>query len=543
MKQRVAISLVLFSAFLGFSGALAQDINQMCSNSDERLETFPTNGHGALLQVKQGRARFPVQPDASLTDASAGTNPSGAAAPLTQEGYAAVADRCCQAEMEQFITRAAFELDLEVCNEAGVWGLAPFHTCEKGPQTYDALKNNLLEEFNNRCSAFARAGACASIPEDCPPFASTTTSDCLCSVSNAAKLDFTKAYLGQNNLGGVGPDTGVQEMRYINIFAKPFPVRWTTHPETCIDVAGGEYRNGASVATWDCTASGSIPSGTHFNMQWTLPPSGTGVIRWTPHPDKCFQVAGGSTANGANLEMWDCDKTDPNQQFTIPTSESGPIKWATHPDKCVDVDGGKTGNRVNIQMQDCIANDPKQQWTLPMVSDATDLVITNLNAYTNPIGNADVVTNMANGFGSLVVRWGTSTDFQFKFVESGTSNAQVLEEFHMAFFDVDKSGSGAEFVQGNGYKGYITDVDTTLSAITLPDGRTKFTGTASVPNPTAPGTATAAQRKASVMFFFKDVSEFGATFGFEGPGPYNDPGQNALLLFSGSSVLSDRCAA
>jgi len=92
----------------------------------------------------------------------------------------------------------------------------------------------------------------------------------------------------------------------------------------------------------DCTASGTIESGTHFNMQWTLPPSGTGVIRWTPHPDKCFQVAGGSTANGANLELCDCDDTDPNQQFTIPASGSGVIKWATNPTKCVDVKDGKT---------------------------------------------------------------------------------------------------------------------------------------------------------------------------------------------------------
>lgn len=538
MMQQVVINLVLFTTLFWQGNSLVQDTDATCSNADDCPTTSATKGHGALLQVQHSHAISPLDPNVSLMNVSLGVNPSGASAPLTQEGYAAVADRCCQAEMEQFIERVTFDEGLEVCNKGGLWGLVPFYTCEKGPSTFDALKKHLLDEVAERCSGFARQGECSSIPEDCPQFESGTTPDCHCSASKAAKLDFTKAYLGQNNLGGIGPDSGAEEMRYINIFAKPFPVRWTTHPNYCIDVAGGEYKNGATVATWEC-----VNDGTHFNMQWTLPPSGTGVIRWTPHPDKCFQVAGGSTANGANLEMWDCDETNPNQQFTIPATGSGLIQWATHPNKCVDVDGGKVGNRINIQMWDCGANNANQQWTLPAVSDATDLVVTSLNTYTNPAGNADVATSMANGFGSLTVRWGTSTDFQFKFVESGTSTPRVIEEIHMAFFDLDKSGDGAEFVQGNGYKGYITDVDSTLSGSTLPDGRTKFTGTASVPNPTAPGTATAEQRKASVMFFFENVSEFVTTFGFEGPGPYNDPGQNALLLFSGTSVLNDRCAA
>ena len=64
-------------------------------------------------------------------------------------------------------------------------------------------------------------------------------------------------------------------------------------------------------------------------------------------------------------------------------------------------------------------------------------------------------------------------------------------------------------------------------------------GTETVEDPTAPGTASSAQRKASVMFFLKDVSEFGVTFGQEG----GTSSGTSKLLFSGSSVLVDRCAA
>lgn len=534
---------MLSLALLVIANARPQETSNMCL---ETAACSPEKSQQALLQVKHDRQRLSERaPELSVVNISAGINPSGAAAPLSQEGYAAVADRCCQAEMEQFIARVAFDLSLELCSDGGIKGLAPYHTCEKGPQTYSKLKADLFENSADRCRSFAPEGECADVPADCPSYEGTIAPDCHCSATKAAKLDFTRAFLGQNNLGGVGPDTGVKEMRYINIFAKPFPVRWSTDTNICIDVAGGDTKNGANVATWEC-----VNNGTHFNMQWTLPPSGTGVIRWTPHPSKCFQVAGGSTANGANLELWECDEANPDQQFIIPASGNGLIKWATHPNRCIKIKGGETfkfakgaggANRKSLYLWDCAEGDATQQFIMPKVSDATDLVVTTVNAYTSP-SNTEVAANMKNGFGSLRLQWGTSTDFKFRFVESGTSTPRTLEEFHLAFFDLDKTNSGAEFVSGEGYKGYVTDTDTTLAASTLASGRTKFSGTASVPNPTAPGTASDAQRKASVMFFFKETSEFQATFGFEGAGPFT-ASQYAQLFFAGNSVLVDRCGA
>jgi hypothetical protein len=373
----------------------------------------------------------------------------------------------------------------------------------------------------------------------------------MCSASKAATLDFTKAYLGQNNLGGLGPDSGAQEQRYINIFGMYFPVRWSANSNLCIDVVGGSTANGANVATHTC-----VNNGQHRNMQWTLPASGTGLVRWTVNPGKCWAVDGNRPIAGSNLQMWDCDPAKPEQQFTTPASGSGLIQWAAHPELCVDVQGGDqganqggAGNRINIQIHTCDAANKNQQWTLPLVSDATDLVITALNPYQSNGGtpNTDVASNMANGFGSLQVRWGTSTDFKFEFVQSGTATPRVLEEVHLAFFDLDGNtadGSEGEFLSGKGYKGYITDADTSLVASTLPGGGTEFAGSKSVANPSSPGVATDAQRKASVMFFMKDTSSLQVNFGWRGPNAeYTGAGQNALLMFSGSSVLVDRCAA
>jgi hypothetical protein len=234
---------------------------------------------------------------------------------------------------------------------------------------------------------------------------------------------------------------------------------------------------------------------------------------------------------------------------------------------------------------------------------------------------------MANGFGSLVIRRGTSTDFQFKFVVCGTSTPRVLEELHMAFYDLDKEGSvkltsgqcpadrqyskaecleaaksagandyilysktsldggadgglngrpqgctlngnniewwgasdnapcgnlgfncickgadGAEFVSSTGYEGYVVDGSTSLSASRSPDGHTRFSGSVAVPNPTSSTSVTDSQRKASVMFYYKNVSEFIVTFGSEPVGTFPD---NAIssLMFSSDTDLEKRCEA
>lgn len=168
----------------------------------------------SLLQAHQAsRSKGSI---ATIAATSAGINPSGAAAPLDQSGYGAVADRCCQAEMQQFIERHIIDLGLEVCEQAGVRGITPYHSCGLGPQTFAALTANLLSDTAKRCTWIATVGNCNPMPEDCerwpdvPPLA-----DCGCNRSNAAKMDMFSARVVSNNLGGAGPtSTDPPELRY-----------------------------------------------------------------------------------------------------------------------------------------------------------------------------------------------------------------------------------------------------------------------------------------------------------------------------------------
>lgn len=147
-------------------------------------------------------------------------NPSGAAAPLDQAGYAAVANGCCHSEMKEFISRQVLNLNLEVCDEEyGLAGIVPFHSCEKGPQTFDALSSNLLDDSVKTCTWVAPTGQCKPYPgpPTCPAYPPIPPApECGCSKSTASKLDLFASTVSHSNLGGMGPDSGVAELRYSN---------------------------------------------------------------------------------------------------------------------------------------------------------------------------------------------------------------------------------------------------------------------------------------------------------------------------------------
>merc|ERR1719327_1108374 len=119
--------------------------------------------------------------------------------------------------MQEYIRRHMIGLDLEVCEEAGLHGIVPYHSCEKGPQTFAKLTADLLQDSTMRCTWVATIGDCKPVPEDCA-----------CSRSKAASSDLTNAVLSNSNLGGLGPGSGAEEFRIQNAGAsdraEPFDI-------------------------------------------------------------------------------------------------------------------------------------------------------------------------------------------------------------------------------------------------------------------------------------------------------------------------------
>jgi len=181
-------------------------------------------GQSALLQVQQKTMRsqalskedWQSQPNSTRSR----LNPSGAAAPLNEEGYSAVADRCCSAEMMVFIGRTAWQLGYEPCTlpkDTALTGMVPYHSCdsEEPIQTFAKLETDILNHVADRCSVLGLIGKCQPRPADCEEFPdSPPLPDCGCSRGEAAKFNLAGSTLTANNLGGSGPLAGAEEVRY-----------------------------------------------------------------------------------------------------------------------------------------------------------------------------------------------------------------------------------------------------------------------------------------------------------------------------------------
>jgi hypothetical protein len=169
----------------------------------------------------------------------------------------------------------------------------------------------------------------------------------------------------------------------------------------CIDVQGNDNGiNGAPVQLWDClpgaadqhwvynpssqtlktlgrcltvsVASGVGGTGTaapgNHTVLWDC--NGSGVEKWVPRPDGtlmnppsglCLDDPGGNTANGWQLQAWQCINGDPNQQFAV--YDPGVVFVNPVSGKCVDVVGDDNGgNGTPVDLWDCQPTAADQHW-------------------------------------------------------------------------------------------------------------------------------------------------------------------------------------
>ncbi|MEU5518884.1 arabinofuranosidase catalytic domain-containing protein [Streptomyces griseoaurantiacus] len=106
----------------------------------------------------------------------------------------------------------------------------------------------------------------------------------------------------------------------------------------CADVAADDTgANGAAVQLWDCQSYAE-------DQHWTHNPDGS-----LSTISRCLDVVGNSSANDAKLELYDCNGV-------------GGQKWVQQADgslrnpqsgRCLDAPGGATGNGTRLQIHDC----------------------------------------------------------------------------------------------------------------------------------------------------------------------------------------------
>ncbi len=98
---------------------------------------------------------------------------------------------------------------------------------------------------------------------------------------------------------------------------------------------------------WDCDTSAS--------EQWTFAANGT--IRSL---GKCMDVAWGSTANGAPVQLTSCNGS-PAQQFVL--NSAGDLV-NPQANKCVDVTDWNSSDGAKLQLWDCAGTTNQKWWRM-----------------------------------------------------------------------------------------------------------------------------------------------------------------------------------
>jgi hypothetical protein len=114
----------------------------------------------------------------------------------------------------------------------------------------------------------------------------------------------------------------------------------------CLDIAGASSANGAQAQIWDCNAQ--------TNQQWT--PTSTGELR--VYGNKCLDVYNRGTTDGSNVVIWDCNGQT-NQQWRF--NADGTIT-ALNANKCLDVLNNATANGTKIVIWTCNGGS-NQRWS------------------------------------------------------------------------------------------------------------------------------------------------------------------------------------
>ncbi|WP_326720474.1 ricin-type beta-trefoil lectin domain protein [Streptomyces sp. NBC_00243] len=115
----------------------------------------------------------------------------------------------------------------------------------------------------------------------------------------------------------------------------------------CLDVAGGSSANGTAVQLYDCNGSTA--------QSWTVKADGT-----VQSLGKCLDVTSASTADGAQLQLYDCNGTGA-QRWSYNSTTGDVVNTAAN--KCLDVTGNSSANGARAQIWTCTGA-ANQKWHL-----------------------------------------------------------------------------------------------------------------------------------------------------------------------------------
>jgi beta-glucanase (GH16 family) len=140
------------------------------------------------------------------------------------------------------------------------------------------------------------------------------------------------------------PSTGIDPTRWYNVVNQ--------NSAACVDDFGWGTSNGTSVMQWSCGSS-------QFNQEWQFQPTDSGyyrvMVRYAPFLGWDVTGGPGATGTGAKIQLWTVGSpAGTNQQWRPVALGNGYFRLvARNSGKCLDVPGASTANGVQLQQWDC----------------------------------------------------------------------------------------------------------------------------------------------------------------------------------------------
>ncbi|WP_433888067.1 ricin-type beta-trefoil lectin domain protein [Streptomyces sp. CA-111067] len=157
-----------------------------------------------------------------------------------------------------------------------------------------------------------------------------------CSGTSQSPWQFSSIFNGITGGGGTTPPPPTGGTGPIN----------SAYANKCVDVAGASSANGAAVQLYDCNGTTA--------QSWTVGSDGT-----LKALGKCMDVTAAGTANGTKVDLYDCNGTG-SQVW----QKSGSTLVNPQSGKCLDATGPSSANGTRLQIWTC-AGGTNQQYTLP----------------------------------------------------------------------------------------------------------------------------------------------------------------------------------
>ncbi|MFG2820530.1 RICIN domain-containing protein [Kitasatospora sp. NPDC048365] len=123
--------------------------------------------------------------------------------------------------------------------------------------------------------------------------------------------------------------------------------RITGYGGKCVDVAAASTANGAAIQLYDCNGTAA--------QTWTVATDGS--LRAL---GKCMDITAAGTANGTQVQLYDCNGTGAQKW------QAGANNTLVNPasGRCLDATGPSSANGTRLQIWDCFGA-ANQQWNLP----------------------------------------------------------------------------------------------------------------------------------------------------------------------------------